>query len=420
MAPSVRFAAVGLALLSALAAVVPESSGPQEGSLPAPSAPQGTPAAPPPGLLPLELVAELEPASRPILPLLFRESSLIVVSRNGTVEAFTAETGERRWEAHPFQGLDEPYLPPVAWDDQVLISSANGKLVWIDTDSGAIAGEAHAPCPLAVSPVRDLDALYFASSAGCIVATRATRDGVGEELWRADIGLEPRALARGGDVLLVSGGNGGLVALRAANGVEMWRFHGRGAFDVPAVFDGRAERVFVGDRAGIFYALDADDGEQRYAWSTGAAIEAPALVEGDRVYVVSYANTLFAYRASTGDELWRAALPGRPASPPVRVQNRLVVATLTGVLVQLDPVQGRLDKASYRAPRDVLAPPSFRETLAALTLRAGTILLLKKQTQPPPEAPVEEPLPDGGEADSEDNVLPPDPGDFPPVVPPAA
>ena len=64
--------------------------------------------------------------------------------------------------------------------------------------------------------------------------------------------------------------------------------------------------------------------------STGASIRSAVLLEDKRIYVATFANSLYAFHSGNGTELWRANLPGRPATGPKRVRNRLLVPTLDG------------------------------------------------------------------------------------------
>jgi hypothetical protein len=147
----------------------------------------------------------------------------------------------------------------------------------------------------------------------------------------------------------------------------------------------------VGDDTGDFYSLSADKGKTHYRWEFGASIVHPVLIEGDRLYVVSYANTLVAYRTRNGHELWRSDLPGRPASQPVRINQCIVVATMDGFIVEVDPSRGRRAGAPYKAPNNIRGDARFCPPFAALTLITGNVLLLEKAPpQLPPLTPTEE------------------------------
>ena len=343
-----------------------------------PTPPQAPPA-PPPGLLPLTVLAEIDPADPPVRSAVLHEGLVLLLTGNGVVEAFGSSNGEPLWKLG-FPG--EPLLAPRYLPEKILLSSGNGTLFLVLASSGEISEKLSVGTPLALGPWLAGGTLFLATPEGAVVAY----DWSGrKERWRTETGESIRNLALGGERLLVSGGQRTLTALDRASGAVSWRLRARGAFEAPAIFDQEAGRIYVGDTAGDFYCLEAENGEIRFRWETGAAIESPVLLEPEHVFVVSFANTLFAYRPGNGHLLWRANLPGRPAGPAVRVAGRIAVATLNGYVVEFDAQTGKPGSAPYSAPEEILAQPSFQPPLVALTLRTGRVLLLKTGS-PPPES----------------------------------
>jgi outer membrane protein assembly factor BamB len=311
---------------------------------------------------------------------LFHEDSLIVVGQEGTVEAYLAETGEFLWKlGFP----EEELLPPCPMPEGILLAFRRGRLLFIASDTGKISRELETPTPMGTQPLRNDNVFFLASPEGDVTAYDAESNRV---LWSTPTNEPAAALAKGGDLLVVSGSEATLTGIDTKNGQIRWTFRSRGAFEAPAVFDAKGERLFIGDRAGTFYSLNTKNGKRHYRWETGGAITKPVLVEGNTTYVVSYSNTLFAFRTGNGHELWRANLPGRPASGPVRVGIRLIVATFDGHVVEIDPMRGRPAGQPFRAPDTLRDHPSFDPPFVALTLYMGRILLLCTK-QPTPEIP---------------------------------
>ena len=352
----------------------------QEASPVQTEAPPPLPPPPPPGLLPLAPISEIDTAGTPLGPPLFHEGALIVASQDGAVEAFLAETGEFLWKlGFP----EEELLSPRPMADRVLLSLRSGTLIIAAPANGEILQELGTPSPIDIPPLPDGNVFFLASPEGVITAYDSQSEQV---IWETPTNEQASSLAKGGDLLMVSGNEMTLTAIDTKNGQIRWTIRGRGGFKAPVVFDTKAERLYVGDLAGTFYAVSAKNGKVNYRWETGGSIASPVLLEGKTVYVVSYANTLFAYRTGNGHELWRINLPGRPASGPVRAGVRLVVATYDGHVVEIDPTQGRRSTQPYTAPDSIRAHPSFSPPHAALTLYRGRILLLSTE-QPVPEPP---------------------------------
>jgi outer membrane protein assembly factor BamB len=319
----------------------------------------------------------------------------VVVTASGAVEARDAATGEFRWKLGlPGEALFTPCLYR-AEPFEVLLSSAAGNMFLVDAATGGILAEVDLPFELAIPPLVELPRLYFGTPAGELVAydfEKKTED------FKTPIGERPLALARSGEALVASGSERTLTAIDARSGTELWRLRGRSPFAAPATF--QEDRVYIGNDAGDFYSLSLEDGKTRFRWATGAAIRFAALVEERLVYVTSFGNELYAYDAGGGSEQMRVALPGRPASSPVRFGARLVIATYDGALLEVDTDKGAVTK-SFTAPSELGAAPAFLPSRGsesngtggyaahriALPLRTGDVLLLGHQPEKPEAEP---------------------------------
>ncbi len=236
--------------------------------------PAPVPAAPrSPGLLPLQVVADIEPADYPKLPVVFHEGILVIVGEGGVAEAYAVESGEFLWKL----GLPGKDLhPPVVTPKGLLFALGEGALLMVEPETGEILDEKKAPAPIDIRPVIEGDVAFLASSSGLVIAFDYV---TGLEIWRADTREPVQALALGGELLVVSGAGGTLTAIELPSGEVRWRFLGQGTFEAPASFDPEAERIYVGDSAGVFYCLNADKGNKRFKWETGVSIVGRPLVD---------------------------------------------------------------------------------------------------------------------------------------------
>lgn len=322
------------------------------------------PKKPPDGLLPVQELTRLSFTPRDRPKALLYGTHLLIVGSSGFVEGRDAATGEFAWKLGlPGEDLFDPLVfeagPLVDGHTDaftVVLSEPSGHVLLVDGLTGEIRQEARLPFELALPPIRGPDNIvFFATPSGDILAYDVLTK---EVVFQTATGETPLALASTDSVLVVSGADQTLTALDLPAGALRWTFTGRAGFYAPATFDQDGARVYVGDDTGELYSLDVTDGKVKFRWSTGAAIRSAALIEGKRLYLASWANTLFAFNASTGDEHWRANLPGRPATSPMRVRNRLLVGTYDGVLVEINPARGKPGK-QYVAPGEIVVPPSF-------------------------------------------------------------
>lgn len=370
----------------------------------------GTPAfRPPEGLLPLVELTRFRyaPSDRPRARLV--HETLVIITASGAVEARDPSNGEFRWKLG-FPDLN--FFEPVSMGDDLLLASGSGKILLVDEAAGTILKDVDLSFELALAPLPGEEpGRFFLATTDAVVLY----DWSAGPVFRAPIDEKPLALATRGTLLVVSGAERTLTALDARNGASVWRFIGRGGFHAAAVFRNDGKRLFIGDDAGDFYSLSTDKGEIDFRWSTGAAIRSSALVEGNRVYVASLGNNLYAYDADGGSEQWRARLPGRPATTPIRVNQRLLVTTLDGTLVEVETGLGHLGK-SHALPGELLVPLSariepapmteqtfadtepaeaetpygettprwFERSRIAAVIRTGEVLLLRHQSETPP------------------------------------
>ncbi|MGH9461777.1 MAG: PQQ-binding-like beta-propeller repeat protein [Vicinamibacteria bacterium] len=348
-------------------------------------------------MLPLAPAAEIDLGSRPVGPALFNRRALVVATTAGELLSLDAATLATQWKlGMPGAELFTPCLVPSG----VLVASSSGSLMLVRPETGEILNEKSVGSPIAPSPTCDGNTLFLATPDSEVLAYDVEQ---WEETWRTKLQASPLTMTVGAGLLLVSDSAGGLNALNVGTGALRWQFQGPGNLEARAVFDDAGERLYIGDTAGFFYAISVRDGRVHYRWSNGAAIAHAALLEEDRLFVVSYANTLFCYRTGNGHELWRTNLPGRPAGAPVHVRRRVVVLTLNGQVSEY-LAGGQAAPLAYNAPDEVLPYPTFLPAGMVLPLRSGKLLLLRSRDPTPAEAAE----PGAGEEELEDEIPEPD------------
>jgi outer membrane protein assembly factor BamB len=323
------------------------------------SEPLAPPAGPPAGILPIAEIARIELSPRERPRVLLQGEALVLVTESGSVELYQSESGELRWKLGlPGEALE---IPVVLRSDplELLLATKSGKLLFVDGATGRIRREVALGFEIALAPaVAGERTLYLGTPEGAVVAYDRESES---ERFRVETAERPNAFTLLGTTLVVSGATRTLTAIDAERGEIRWSLRARAGFSAPGAVS-ESGRLYVGDDAGDFYCLDVETGKTRFRWSTGAAIRAPALVDGKRVYVASYGNTLYAYDAGGGSEQWRANLPGRPATGPILVHRRLLVATFDGVLVEVSLDRGALSDR-YVAPGELGSAPSFAVAL---------------------------------------------------------
>lgn len=221
----------------------------------------------------------------------------------------------------------------------------------------------------------------------------------GTEYWSRGVGMPPGApLVVGARIFLGTEGTGeGEVrALRFQDGRTEWRQE-VGPVHSPIAFVN--DTVYGVTHRGLAFALRARDGH--VAWKTAlpgrGGVWGP-VVDAERLFFVSAADTLYALDRHGGGRLGQAALPGRAVGLPALTGDTLVVATAGGAMVAysvLASVPARLwETAGFETFADgpVLARGEAfgvtrRGEVVALRLRDGRHRVLTHLNEPVGAAP---------------------------------
>ena len=105
-----------------------------------------------------------------------------------------------------------------------------------------------------------------------------------------------------------------------------------------------AGNVYVGTEMGNLYALNAEDGTQRWVFRAGAPILASVAVAEGRVFFGAMDGAIYALNASTGAQIWRNKLATRLgfSTAPVIANGKVMLGGRNGVFYALDPATGNI------------------------------------------------------------------------------
>ncbi|MBN2198696.1 MAG: PQQ-binding-like beta-propeller repeat protein, partial [Candidatus Aminicenantes bacterium] len=170
-------------------------------------------------------------------------------------------------------------------------------------------------------------------------------DFEGRILWRKTLEETVAGpLNEFGERLYAGTEEGSLIALRADDGSEVWRFRAGQAVRTGAlVWRNRRGTPFLlcGGDAGKIYFLDPG-GRRSAEMECGSPITLPPLLDGDRLYAAVRADGLLCLNLEKRSLAWRVRLAGTPAKRFVADARRLFFLTAQGVLVCLDKKSGSL------------------------------------------------------------------------------
>ena len=201
--------------------------------------------------------------------------SIAVVARSLVLLLLTAQLSGCAWLTglNPFGGDDEEDVGPAPLVD----FEPEGRLreVW-DAGIGSGLGDRYTRLVPAIVG----DRVYAADAFGVVEALSVA---TGERIWQARVGSPA----------------GGLLG-----SFVFWSRDNDGGSFVTGGIHADAERVFLGTKDGEFIALRAEDGVELWRTQMSSEVLAPSATDAERVFVMTLDGRLTALSASDGSRVW--------------------------------------------------------------------------------------------------------------------
>jgi outer membrane protein assembly factor BamB len=161
------------------------------------------------------------------------------------------------------------------------------------------------------------------------------------------------------------------------SGPPAWSFESRTLLEFPpAVRDGL---VVIGNNAGRVYALDAGDGELRWARRQKGEIASTAAITADAVYMASMDGSLVRY-GMAGTPMWTFSTSGSPIeSSPLVAGGLVYVGAHDGRLSAVGTRSGRA-RWTFQAPAAIKGSAALAGGLVVVGDYAGNVHALDPRT----------------------------------------
>ena len=294
-------------------------------------------------------------------PPIAADGRVYVMDGSADVSAHDMRTGAQLWRANIMPKSKrnrEAWGGGVAYaDGKLYVSSGFREVVQLDARTGAIGWRAPVEAPLHSAPTVYGGRVFVADVNDEMLAFDAatgTQDWTYQALTEPARILAASSAAIDNDTLVGSFASGELVALRAANGNELWNASLSKASRTNALSEIRdiAGRpviyktdVFAVSHSDVFAAVDLRTGVAR--WTLPVSATTTPWAAGDVVYVVDQAGEVICVSRDSGQVYWihdlnAGAKKKRRAiwSSPVLASNRLIVVSSKGNAVALNPKTG--------------------------------------------------------------------------------
>lgn len=277
---------------------------------------------------------------------------------------------------------------PTLCDGVIYVGAKDGGFRALDPATGKTRWRFVADGPITASAAVAGGLAYFQSDAGTIYAVRATdgklawkrRTGAdlpfmnykpGVDFW--DYWTSSPLYADG--AIYIGGGDGVVRALDARTGAVIWTYATRGRVRATPATDGR--RIYVGGFDGAMYALDRADGKPAWSFQTQGnsdfkigSIQSSAAVADGKVLFGSRDYRLYALDADTGKPAWIAPHKGSwVIGSPAVVDGKACVGSSDWKVVQC--VDLKTGQEAWRV--DIGAPAFSSPAVVGQTLAVATL-----------------------------------------------
>ena len=333
-----------------------------------------------------------------------------VMDGHATVSALDARTGAQVWKAD-LRGRSRrdtvAYGGGLAVSEGKLIVTSGYRFVaQLNADTGAVLWRTQTEQPIHAAPTISGGRVFVVS----IDNTLLTFDfATGDEGWTYQALSEPARIlaasspAVSGDTVVAAFGSGELVALRAANGNDLWNEALSRASRTNALSEIRdiAGRpvIYQGDviavsHSGVMSSTDLRTGQSR--WSLPITAITTPWVAGDVIYVVDRAGRLYCLARETGLAYWvrdlgegrekRGFLPtfGRSSdsrtavekpvwSSPILASGRILLASNSGELVAVNARTGEVERSVNLGESVTVGPIAVGDSVYFVTDEARLI-----------------------------------------------
>lgn len=337
------------------------------------------------------------------------DGKIFVMDGGASVSAIDGQSGSVLWKVdlRPGSRRDkEAFGGGLAFaDGKLYVTSGYRFAAQLDAATGAVGWKTTTEQPLHAAPSVSGGRVFVVAVDNTLLTFDTATGAAG---WTYQALSEPARIlaasspAVAGDTVVAAFGSGELVALRAANGNDLWnealsRANRNNALseirDIPGrpvIYQGD---VFAVSHSGVFAATDLRTGQARWSLPvTGITTPWPA---GDVVYVVSKAGEVICVARESGQIYWirdlgegrekraggfmgigKKNFTTRPIwSSPLLASNRVIVAGQSGELVALNAKTGEIEKTVNLGSSTLVGPIAANGTIYVVTDEAQLIAL---------------------------------------------
>ena len=324
----------------------------------------------------LDTRASPNSASYRLRPLLIG-NRLYTIDTEGRVVCVDLERGRRQWRFDT--GLAA--IAGLGGDANLIVAgSRNGEVAaYREVEKGLeLVWKVNVASEIRATPVLDREQVFVRSVDGKL---RSLSAADGSQQWVVTRRVPSLSLTGNseplvaGEIVIVGHDDGKLVAFNRADGEIRWetsigipsgRTEVERLVDIDGSFVLRDGVVYVASFQGRLAAVQAVSGD--LLWSRDFSSYQAIAVDDDAIYLAAENSHLWSIDRRTGSAFWRQdVLNARRITAPSVIDDRLVVADLSGYLHWFDRADGKLvGRIRFAETRSYVQPVIWRNTVVSI------------------------------------------------------
>jgi outer membrane protein assembly factor BamB len=191
--------------------------------------------------------------------------------------------------------------------------------------------------------------VFVGCSEGLLALELAAKENTGKLVWKHLLEVGVRSSPAVDNEKVFFGDDAGIFhALDAVEGKPLWTFDTEGGAEIissatvlkdPAAKEGGETLLLFGSYDGHLFCLDAATGKLRWKFLTGGPVHSTPAVGGGKTFVAGCDEVLRGVEVRSGNEVFQLRMGAYSAASPAVLSNRLFVGTFGNQVQAVDHVQ---------------------------------------------------------------------------------
>ncbi len=255
-----------------------------------------------------------------IRPVYYR-NMVIVGTGDGYLLALD-KNGKRIWRANLKRSIEST---PVIKGGNIFVATNSGDFYSLKLASGQRnwKKKVYGSLLFGSKPLIVNERIYLGTSYGRIYALTSK----GKEVWMKDMnnGIYS-SLAYSEGMIFFGAEDQRIYALSAKDGDLEWKFKtdSRMVSSSPVI---KGKTLYIGCYSGAFFAIDTDNGEERWNYKTGDSVFSSPVIQGNSVIFGSNDGYLYSLSLSNGSLIWKFNTGSKVTARPAIKNNRIYITS---------------------------------------------------------------------------------------------